>query len=100
MATSEIQLTPNNQQFAVVLGGVSYVFRINWRETFWALDILDRNQRLMIGGIPMVTGADLLQQHRYLGFGFELRVGSDDPAQPSPSKENLGYTTHLYAVTN
>lgn len=99
MSTTEIQLSANNQKFTVTLNGTGYAFQIIWREAFWALDIYDRSQNLLIGGLPMVTGTDLLEQYGYMGFGFELRIVSDDPAQPNPTKTNLGDTTHLYAVT-
>jgi hypothetical protein len=50
-------------------------------------------------GIPLITGANLLAQYRYLGLGFSLYVNCDDPANDNPTQTDLGIKSHLYAVT-
>ncbi|MDS1416151.1 phage baseplate plug protein, partial [Klebsiella pneumoniae] len=53
----------------------------------------------LIKGIPLITGANLLAQYRYLGLGFSLYVNCDDPANDNPTQTDLGIKSHLYAVT-
>jgi hypothetical protein len=45
----------------------------------------------LIKGIPLITGADLLAQYRYLGLGFSLYVGCDNPASENPPKPISGF---------
>jgi hypothetical protein len=45
---------------------------VTWRAAFWCLDIMDSTGADLIKGIPLITGADLLAQYRYLGLGFSL----------------------------
>lgn len=100
MATSEISLAPENQSFSTTISGITYQMSVIWRDTFWALDISDADGSLIIGGIPLVAGTDLLEQYRYLDFGFSLQVKSDVPELDNPTKANLGINSHLYVVTN
>ncbi|MCL7680226.1 hypothetical protein M8369_40485, partial [Klebsiella pneumoniae] len=51
---------------------------VTWRAAFWCLDIMDSSGADLIKGIPLITGADLLAQYRYLGLGFSLYVGCDN----------------------
>ncbi|HDS4945079.1 TPA: hypothetical protein QHY57_005346, partial [Klebsiella pneumoniae subsp. ozaenae] len=53
---------------------------VTWRAAFWCLDIMDSTGADLIKGIPLITGANLLAQYRYLGLGFSLYVNCDDPA--------------------
>ncbi|MBG6243106.1 MAG: hypothetical protein EKE20_15390 [Candidatus Symbiopectobacterium sp. Dall1.0] len=99
MAMHEMPLSPDNQQFNYAVNGVSYHFRFIWRGTFWAIDISDSQGTLIIGGIPMITGADLLGQHVHLGLGFALLVLCDDPGQEYPTATDLGVGSHLYIIT-
>ncbi|EOE6687928.1 hypothetical protein ACKR4U_005494, partial [Klebsiella pneumoniae] len=80
MALSEIPLSPNSQSFNITLAGVDYQMRVVWRGVCWFLDLMDSAGNLIIGGIPLITGADLLEQYAYLNFGFSLYVLCDDPA--------------------
>lgn len=69
------------------------------RGAFWCLDIMDSTGADLIKGIPLITGANLLAQYRYLGLGFSLYVNCDDPANDNPTQTDLGIKSHLYAVT-
>lgn len=88
MALSEIPLSPNSQSFNITLAGVDYQMRVVWRGVCWFLDLMDSAGNLIIGGIPLITGADLLEQYAYLNFGFSLYVLCDDPASENPTQPN------------
>ena len=68
----------------------------------WVLDIRDTNNNVIIGGIPLVTGADLLAQYGYknIGGGGQLFVQSDSNPDQVPTYTNLGQTSHLYWYPN
>lgn len=99
MALSEIPLSPNSQSFNITLAGVDYQMRVVWRGVCWFLDLMDIAGNLIIGGIPLITGADLLAQYTYLNLGFSLYVACDDPASENPTQFDLGIKSHLYAET-
>ncbi|EMM0382369.1 hypothetical protein RI820_004879 [Pluralibacter gergoviae] len=99
METTEIGFTPDNQAFSIVIAGVSYQMRAVWRGIFWALDVMDGSGALLIGGIPLIPGADLLEQYKYLKLGFSLFVICDVEGQEYPTQDDLGISSHLYAVT-
>lgn len=99
MATIEIPLSPENQKFSISLAGQNFQMAVTWRAEFWCLDIMDSSGADLIKGIPLITGADLLAQYRYLGLGFSLYVGCDDPAYENPTETDLGVNSHLYVVT-
>lgn len=93
MKTYRIPLTPVPQTFTVNLAGTAYALTVRWNDAFeggWMLDI-DRpdNGGHVLGGIPLVTGTDLLGPYKHLGFGGGLVVWSDDHDDP-PSIDNLG----------
>ncbi|ENS4778499.1 TPA: hypothetical protein PFT73_002138 [Klebsiella pneumoniae] len=73
--------------------------RVVWRGVCWFLDLMDSTGSDLIKGIPLITGADLLAQYRFLGLGFSLYVVCDDPASENPTQFDLGINSHLYAKT-
>ena len=99
--TFEIPLTPEPQTFAITLASTQYWMTLQYRDApggGWVLDIADSANKPILSGIPLVTGADLLEQYGYLNFGGELWVQTDlDPAAV-PTFENLGTGSHLYFV--
>jgi hypothetical protein len=97
----EIPLTPTAQQFAIQLAGVQYQMTLIWRDAAgWVLDIANNDRTPLIQGIPLVAGADLLAQYRYLGIGGALFVVSDPNVLDPPTQDNLGIGSHLYFLTN
>ena len=48
MVISEISLTPDNQQFGIVLKGVAYQIRVIWREPCWILDLMDAREKPIV----------------------------------------------------
>ncbi|MDE8556127.1 phage baseplate plug family protein [Pantoea vagans] len=99
MALSEILLSPDNQQFSFAVKGNSYSFRILWRDTCWLLDISDNTGAILIAGLPLVTGTDLMEQFTHMGLGFSLLVVCDVPGQDYPTETDLGTRSHLYIIT-
>jgi hypothetical protein len=97
----EIPLSSVNQTLAIILNNVPYVLRLIFCQTTdssacWLLDINDQNDNPIVCGIPLVTGADLLEQYKYLNFGFILYCFSDSVSSAIPTFANLGTTSHLY----
>jgi hypothetical protein len=102
MAIFEIPLAPQPQLFSIQLAGVTYNMRLQWNDATtggWVLDIFDENDVPMVCGMALVTGADLLEQYGYLGFGGALYVQSDFDVDAVPDFTNLGVNSHLYFVT-
>jgi len=101
-AAVEIPLKPSQaQRFTVTLSGTLYNMRFTYdvaQNGCWVLDIGDANGAMLVGGIPMVTGVDLLSQYRYLGIPGALLVTTDRGAGEVPTFDGLGVTSHLYYV--
>src|SRR5262245_56287224 len=100
------------ESFLISIVGVTYSFsiRFNDRCPAWVLDISDVGGSLLVGGIPLVTGVNLLAQYGYLNFGFALIVQSIDvineesvvPLQDivdrAPGWGDLNASSFVYAV--
>jgi len=102
MTPFEIPLQATPQTLAITLAGVQYrlTVRWNWVNASWVIDIADSSNVPILSGIPMVTGADLLEQFGYLGFGGQLIAQTDNNPDVVPTFTDLGGTGHLYFVTN
>lgn len=103
MATAqEIPLIPQNQSFTITLGGIEYTMSVSWRDApnsngGWVLDLSDGVNAIQ--GIPLVTGADLMAQYKYINFPGQLWVQSDFDTQAPPTFDNLGSSSHLYFIS-
>ncbi|MEA5104677.1 phage baseplate plug protein [Pantoea sp. S18] len=95
MTISEIPLQPQNQTFTTTIAGTIYKMTVVWRDSCWFLDIYSADSVMLIGGIPLVTGSDLLSQFSYLGLGFSLFVVCDTDGQDYPTQDDLGIASHL-----
>lgn len=97
----EVPLTPEPQKFQIALVNLTYTVTVVWNtaNASWMIDIADASGNPILQGIPMVTGADLLQQFAYLNFGFQLIAQTDNAVDVVPTFADLGTTGHLYAVT-
>lgn len=101
MATGfEIPLTPNSQTFSISLSGVQYRITLKWNSfaQLWFLDFRDINNVDILLGVPVITGANLLEQYDYLQFGGEMYARTDDSPDTPPNFTNFGVTGHLYWV--
>lgn len=101
MAAFEIPLLNTPQQITVTLAGAIYTLTVKWcsAAACWILDIGDANNVPVLQGVPLVTGADLLEQYAYLGIGGQLIVQSSPDPNAVPTFDNLGIAGHLYFVT-
>jgi hypothetical protein len=97
----EIPLSAQPQAFQIPLAGTTYSFTVWWNvvNASWMIDIEDASGNPLLTGIPMVTGADLLEQYGYMGFQFALVAQTDNSPDTVPAFDNLGTTAHLYAIT-
>lgn len=103
MAVFEIPLSPQAQTFDITLGTKTYKLTVAWNDApsgGWVLDIADANDVPILTGIPLVTGANLLEQFDYLDLGGELQVQTDFDLNAVPTFGNLGVTSHLYFITS
>ncbi len=101
MATSifEVPLNGQPQTLQITLSNVAYQLTIQWRNSAgWVLDIAKQDGTVVLQGVPLVTGADLLAQYRYLGIGGSLVVSTDANPDAVPTYTNLGTASHLYFV--
>lgn len=90
------------QTFSAVLGGVTYQLTLQYRNDpngGWVLDIDDVSGNPLVHGLPLVTGINLLAQHKHLGFGGGLYVQTSDNPDAVPTFSNLGSDGLLYWVT-
>lgn len=96
----EIPLSAEPQTFNIPIAGTTYGFTVRWNipNASWMIDISDSSGNPILTSIPMVTGADLLAQYAYLGFGFQLVCQTDNSPDAVPTYTNLGTTGHLYAL--
>lgn len=101
MTPYEIPLTSVAQRFQITLGGDLFTLVTSWSAPSgsWVLDIHDILDKPLLLSIPLVTGTDLLKQHKHLGFLGSLYVQSDGDLNRIPAFDELGKSGHLYFVT-
>lgn len=101
MRVFEIPTTPGTPQIkTIALAGVTYTLILHWCEPpqYWVLDIQDSVGTPIVSGLPLITGADLLNQYPYLGVGGMLVVQTDHDVDAVPTFSSLGLTGHLYFI--
>lgn len=96
-----VPLIPAAQQFTISLAGATYGMKLQWcaPAACWIMEISDANGNRLVGGVPLVTGADLLEQLGYLGIGGSLVVQSSNDPYEVPDYDSLGSTGNLYFAT-
>lgn len=104
MASFEIPLAGYPESFSIALNGTNYQLTLQYRDNplgGWMLDIADSTGNAIISGIPLVTGANLLEQYGYLGIagGSALYVINSAGGDAVPTFGNLGTDTQLVLVT-
>lgn len=102
MPRYEIPLTPDPQRFPITLGGIDYQILVTYKNVLeggWVIDIADKQGVNLVAGIPLVTGVDILGQHKHLGFKGSLTLESSDNSNPVPTFENLGIFVFLIWTT-
>lgn len=101
MAVVEIPLTPSAQAFTITLGEVPYRMRLIYNdaeEGGWTLDIGQPDGTILLAGLPLIPGVDLLAQHAHMEWPGALVVTTDHDAGEAPTFDGLGTTSHLYFV--
>ena len=82
-------------EFTCALGGTTYRFDVRWNERggFWAFDLyLDSNDTLLVAGLPILLGCDILGPYRYLGIGGLFAVdmnASQQKGSPNDATTNV-----------
>jgi len=101
----EIPLSSSTpQKLHISLSGVDYTLSLTWNTYanagagLWMLQIGDTLENVLVSGIPLVTGCDLLEQFGYLGIvGALLVQGAGNPANV-PTFNDLGSGSHLFYI--
>lgn len=98
----QIPLSNTPQEFNITLGGVQLTMVSKWNEFCgWVIDIYDGVSRIaMAMNVPLIVGADLLEQYRYLGLPGNLVVYTDGDQYATPTLENLGGMSNLYYLVD
>lgn len=96
----EIPLTAGPQRFSVFLNNQLWTLVLRWNHAVgvWQLDFINSSDELMLAGLALVTGVDLLKQHQHLGFNGSLIVQTTDDLLALPTFENLGSAAHLLFI--
>lgn len=97
-----IPITPSTPQvFSTTLLQTSYNMRTRFSvgSLAWMLDIYDVDNNLIVGSIPLVTGADLLEQYKYLGIGGGLYISNSGSLNDAvPQFNDLGVNGQLVFI--
>lgn len=97
--TFRIPLEPIPQEFALSLRGQRMIFVSRWNESQgWQLDIYTADRVPLVMNIPLVTGADLLGQYRYLGIEGVVLVYTRGNAFIPPTETNLGSESNIFVI--
>ncbi|MGI4946726.1 MAG: phage baseplate plug family protein [Janthinobacterium lividum] len=96
----EIPLVAAPQTLTVRLGSLNYGMRLIYRGVAgWVLDLSDALGNVLVAGIPLVTGADLLAPYPNLAIGGALYVQTDGDPAAVPGFADLGDPSRLFFVT-
>lgn len=100
MTPYEIPLTAEAQKFTITLGGTDRQLRVYWNKWSenWCLDINQTDGTPILQGLPIITGADLLGQHRHLELGGSIVAQTDFDLDAVPTFTNLGTLGRLYFI--
>jgi hypothetical protein len=95
----KIPLTNTPQKFDLTLSGknLSIVLQYNSYMPNWTISLIDRQtQTPLVLQLPLITGANLLEQYGFLEIGGELHVFTDGDPDSIPTFQNLGVESNLY----
>lgn len=102
MTPFEIPLQPIAQRLTTFLRATQYGLTFSWCDPAecWMMDVADANGVDLLTGLPIVTGADILEQFPYLDIGEGALVAqTDHDADAVPTYANLGVQSHVYYLT-
>ena len=88
-----MQAIPNHKFSAVVPiddGNVNLSFRLTYNElaNCWIVDI-SKDETVVLAGLPMVPGQNILEQYAYLGIGSAAIVPRSEAQEQWPSRATL-----------
>jgi len=98
-----IPLTNVPQRFTIELSGVAYIIVCKWNGEMpaWTLDIFDEvTSQPLIVNLPLVAGANLLEQFGHIGIPGKLLVYTDGDEFAPPTLDNLGQEANLYYLVD
>lgn len=101
MTPYEIPFSGEAETFQIALAGVLYTLTAHWcaPSACWLLDIATFSGQRIVSSIPLVTGTNLLGQHKHLGIGGSLYVQSHSQLDLVPAYTSLGTSGRLYFIT-
>lgn len=81
-----------------------YLFYFSWNDRceYWELSICDDNDKLLVGGIKLVTTIDLLDEYRSYAYGLpkgRLQLVKKDNLVLGITRENLNSNFMLMYVS-
>lgn len=69
----------------------NFFLRFNTEQGCWMLTIKDEDKNILVSGIPLVCGLNILEQQSYLNIGSAYVIKLDDNIQRSmPNEFDLG----------
>ncbi|HBH7053963.1 TPA: hypothetical protein KV183_003460 [Morganella morganii] len=96
MNVIEIPVSNKNQQFDIQLDGGRYRIRLVYRQFCgWVADMMDQAGTDIFTGVPLVSGTDILEPYRYMGFNGSLIFVCDETAGELSLSE-FGRKNRLY----
>jgi hypothetical protein len=101
ITTYPLPLISQPQILSVMLLGITYNLRTRWSvgSNCWVIDIADQDNNSLATSIPLITGADILEQYRYLNIDGGLYVQeSSGPPDVVPGFTQLGGTGQLLFI--
>jgi hypothetical protein len=79
---------------SVSINGAVYSFFVllvfNEVAMYWVMSISDANQNLIVAGVPLVTGLNVLRQFQYLGIGSIYVINATGVDIDFPNSSDLG----------
>lgn len=105
MAEQLFKLPLNNspQRFAIELSGIQLIMETKWNgeSPAWEINIFDGlTQEPLITSMPLVSGADLLEQFEHKGIPGRLIVLTEGDELAPPTLDNLGVESELYYLVD
>ena len=94
-----LPLTNIPEKFSISLGGINYILVSRWNdadEGGWILEFYDQDELPILMNVPLVTGANLLDQYEYLGIPGLLYVITEGDDYAVPTIDNLGTASQVY----
>lgn len=97
----EIPLSPTPQTFGITFDNIDYVLTFRWNQASrcWKLDIAASDLTLLVSGLAVITGADILTQFAYLAIGGQIIAQTSHNTFAVPTFANLGDLGKVYFVS-